>query len=147
MPVLAVNKSASFDYHLVETYEAGLELAGSEVKSAKGGHIQLKNAFVSIKNGELYLVNCHISAYGPAGMRQQAPDRTRKLLLHHKEIARLTGKMQEKGLTIVPVKVYTTRGLVKAEIALAKGKKLFEKKEKIKARDIDREMRRDMKGR
>lgn len=146
MPTLANNRRASFDYDLLESYEAGLVLSGQEVKSAKGGHVNLSGAYVSLRmennKAVLYLVGAHISPYRFAGnIVDYNPDRERRLLLNKKEISRLTGKIQEKGLTLIPVKMYTKRSFVKLEFALGKGKKKYDKRESIKKREVDRQLR------
>jgi len=139
---IAVNKAAFFNYDILETLEAGVELYGSEVKSIKEGRISLKESFAEIKNGEAYLMNAHVSPYDPASRFNRDPLRAKKLLLHHRELKRLTGKIKEKGLTLVPTKVLVNeKGLVKVEVSLAKGRKAYEKKEVLKERDRDRELR------
>jgi SsrA-binding protein len=146
MPILANNRRASFDYDLLENYEAGLILLGHEAKSAKAGHINLSGAYVSMRAGqngpELWLVNAHISPYRFAGkLPDYDPVRERKLLLKKNEIAHLSGKTQEKGLTLVPVKMYTKRSFVKLEFALGRGKKKYDKRESIKKREVERQIR------
>lgn len=144
--VLAQNKKALFDYELIEKYEAGLMLTGYEVKAAKGGQINLKGSFVTFKGNTPLLTNCHISLYKPAGpMPDYIPDRSRPLLLKKREIAYLRAKSQEKGLTIVPVKVYTKNRFIKVEIAVARGKKEFDKRASVKKREINREINRILK--
>ncbi|OGD09033.1 MAG: SsrA-binding protein [Candidatus Aminicenantes bacterium RBG_13_62_12] len=146
MKVAAVNRKASFNYDLVETFEAGIALQGSEVKSIREGRVSLKESYAEIKNGEAFLVSAHISPYEAANRFNHDPLRERKLLLHRREIKRLLGKIKEKGYTMVPVKVLINdKGRVKVEIALAKGKKLYQKKEAIKARDVEREVRAELK--
>ncbi|MBN2199792.1 MAG: SsrA-binding protein SmpB [Candidatus Aminicenantes bacterium] len=146
MKVAAVNRKASFNFDLVETFEAGIALLGSEVKSVREGRISLKESFAEIKNGEAFLIGAHISPYEAANRFNHDPLRERKLLLHRREIKRLLGKIKEKGYTLVPVKVVINdKGRVKIEVALAKGKRLYQKKEAIKARDIDREVRAELK--
>ena len=146
MKILAANKRATFDYELLNKYEAGLVLTGQEVKSAKLGHISLKGAFVSIHNNEAYLTNCHITLYKFAGkLPDYDPIRSRKLLLHKKEIISLIGTVQQKGLTLVPIKVYTKNNRVKLEFAVGRGKKKFDKREDIKKREVKRETDRIMK--
>jgi len=140
--VVAVNKPARFHYEIIETVEAGIVLQGSEVKSIREGRISLKDAYADIQRGEVVLLNCHISPYEAANRFNHEPERTRKLLLHRREVKRLTGKVQERGLTLVPMKVVLNdRGFVKVELALAKGKKVYEKKEALKERDLAREAR------
>jgi SsrA-binding protein len=139
---IAVNKAAFFNYDIVETLEAGLELVGSEVKSIKEGRISLKESFAEVRANQVYLVNCHVSPYEPANRFNHDPLRPKRLLLHRREIKRLIGKIKEKGLTFVPTKVVINeKGLIKIEVSLAKGKKAYEKKETIKERDRDRELR------
>lgn len=146
MPSLADNKKARFDYEILETLEAGLELAGQEVKSAKAGQISLAGSFVTFHGNEAIVTNMHISPYKPAGpLKDYEPTRPRRLLLRKKEIDYLRGKSQERGLTILPLKVYTKNRFVKMEIAVARGKKLFDKRETLKKRDAVREARRAMK--
>jgi SsrA-binding protein len=143
---ISVNKPAFFHYDIVETLEAGIELYGSEVKSIKEGRISLKESYAEIKNGEAFLCNCHISPYEPANRFNHEPMRPKKLLLHRQEIKRLTGKIKEKGLTLVPTKVNVNeRGRIKVDVSLAKGKKIYEKKEAIKERDQNRELRAELK--
>jgi SsrA-binding protein len=148
MKTVATNKPAFFNYDLIETFEAGIVLQGSEVKSIRDGRISLKESYGEVRNGEVFLINCNISPYEAANIFNHDPKRMRKLLLHHREIKRLTGKIREKGLTLVPTKVlFNDKGLVKVEIALAKGKRTYQKKEAIKERDRDRELRAVMKNR
>jgi len=146
MPTLAINKKASFDYELLEKYEAGLVLFGHETKSVRAGQASLKGSYISprTKNGktELFLIGCQISLYKQAGL---LPDydqrRERKLLLNKTEIARLLGKKQEEGLTLVPLKIYTNHSFLKLEFAVARGKKKYDKRESIKKRDVERNLR------
>jgi SsrA-binding protein len=148
MPVLARNKKAYFDYEVLQKYEAGLKLLGHEVKSIKDARISLKGSFVTLKQlegnrlPELYLINAHVPLYKHAGnIKDYDPYRSRKLLLKKREIAYLVGKKQEQGLTLIPLKMYTKRSLLKLEFALAKGKKKFDKRENIKKRDLERRQR------
>jgi SsrA-binding protein len=144
--IIAKNKKAFFNYELLETFEAGISLFGSEVKSIREGRISLKESYAEVKDGEVFLLHCHISPYEAANRFNHEPRRERKLLLHKREIKRLTGKIKEKGLTLVPTKVLiNARGKVKVEIALAKGKRAYQKKEVIKERDIQREVRAELK--
>ncbi len=146
MRVIAKNKKAFFNYELIETFEAGISLLGSEVKSIREGMVSLKESYAEIKEGEVFLISCHVSPYDPANIFNHDPLREKKLLLHRKEIKRLIGKIKEKGLTLVPVKILLNdRGRVKVEIALAKGKRVYQKKEAIRQRDQDREMRTELK--
>lgn len=143
---LAINKRASFDYELLDKYEAGLVLTGQEVKSAKLGHTSLSGSFVTIHNGEAHLTNCHISPYKFAGkLPDYNPTRSRKLLLHKNEIASLIGVIQQKGLTLVPIKLYNKENRVKLEFAIARGKKKIDKRETIKKREVQREIERTTK--
>lgn len=148
MPVLAVNKRANFDYDIQETYEAGLVLLGYEVKSVKTGHVSLKGSFVTFKKGagkslpEAYLTNAHIPLYKHAGkVSSYEPTRPRKLLLKKKEINYLAGKKLEQGLTLVPIKIYTKRSFIKLEFGVGKGRKKYDKREVIKKRELDRNIR------
>ncbi|NPA79711.1 MAG: SsrA-binding protein SmpB [Thermotogae bacterium] len=140
--VIAENRKARHDYHIEETYEAGIVLEGSEVKSAKLGRVSIQDAFVRPKDGELYIYNMHIAPYDKTSVFKPDPKRPRKLLLHRREIDRIIGKITMRGYTAIPLKVINKRGWIKVIIALAKGKKKYEKKEAIKARDIERAMRR-----
>ena len=145
MEPLAFNKRAVYDYELLENFEGGLVLTGAEVKSVKAGHIQLKGAFIMIRNGELWLKNALISRYEPAGPQEDYDQyRNRKILMRHRDINRLIGKINTQGLTLVPIKVYTLRNLIKLSFALARGKKKFEKRAAIKKREIDRQIREKM---
>jgi SsrA-binding protein len=139
------NPRVHFDYTLIEKYEAGLVLTGPEVKSVKTGHLSLKEAHVRVINNEAWLVNAYIAPYNPSADDQYDPYRTRKLLLHQAEILHLSQKSQEKGLTIVPVSCYTMRHNLKLEIALAKGKRAYKKRELLKKRDLEREVGRRLK--
>jgi SsrA-binding protein len=148
MKTVVTNKPAFFNYEIIESFEAGISLQGSEVKSIRDGRISLKESYGEVRNGEVFLVNCNISPYEAANIFNHDPKRSRKLLLHHQEIKRLTGKIREKGLTLVPLKVLINdKGRIKVEVALAKGKRLYQKKEAIKERDRDRELRAEMKHR
>ncbi|MBN2884999.1 SsrA-binding protein SmpB [Patescibacteria group bacterium] len=146
MSTLANNRRASFDYDLLENYEAGIVLFGHEAKSAKAGHVNLSGSYVSMRPGpngpELWLLNVHISLYKYAGnLPDYNPLRERKLLLGKRDIEHLAGKTREKGLTLIPVKMYTKRSFVKLEFALGKGKKKYDKREAIKQKDIERDLR------
>lgn len=148
MKTLSTNKRASFDYELLERYEAGIMLSGEEVKSAKMGHASLKGSFVTLKGGEVYLTNALISRYPLAHKETRHEDtRPRKLLLRKSEIRSLIGKVKQSGLTLVPIRLYTTHRLVKLEFALAKGKKAFDKRESIKKREAKRDMARALRER
>jgi len=146
MPQLAQNKKANFDYELLEKYEAGLVLFGHEVKAVRAGQVSLKGSFISIrtKNGqpELYLLHCQISPYKSAGpLPDYNQTRERKLLLKRQEISHLLGKKQAEGLTLIPLKIYTNHSFLKLEFAVAKGKKKYDKRETIKKRDVERQLR------
>ena len=148
MKTVSVNKSVPHDYVVLETFEAGLALVGSEVKSVRGGRVSLKESYAEVRDGEVFLVKCHISPYEAANIFNHDPLRERKLLLHRREIKRLTGKTQERGLTLVPAKVLINdRGKVKIELALVRGKRQYEKREALKKRDTDREIRAEIKKR
>ncbi len=148
MKTLAVNKSVSHDYLVLETFEAGMALVGSEVKSVRAGRVSLKESYAEVRGTEVFLVKCHISPYEAANIFNHDPLRDRKLLLHRREIKRLAGKTQERGLTIVPTRVFVgDRGRIKLELALARGKREHEKREAIKKRDADREIRAALKHR
>jgi SsrA-binding protein len=145
---IAVNKHVFHDYEILERFEAGLALQGSEVKSIRDGRISLKESYAEVKNGEVFLVKCHISPYEAANIFNHDPLRDRKLLLHRREIKRLAGKTHERGLTLVPTRVLISdRGKIKLELALARGKREYEKREAIKKRDTDREIRAEVKKR
>ncbi|TSC53109.1 MAG: SsrA-binding protein [Microgenomates group bacterium LiPW_16] len=139
------NRRAYHDYHILERLEAGIHLTGPEVKSVKGGHISLEGAFVKIAGSEAYLINAQIYPYPHARLENYDPRRTRKLLLHKKEIIALKSKIQS-GLTLVPLSCYTKQGLVKIELALARGKKRYEKREALKKRDLERELEEELRG-
>lgn len=142
MPIIAKNPRARFDYEILDTLEAGLMLTGQEVKSARGGNISLKGAHASLVKGELWLLNAHIGLYKKAGdIKDYDPTRSRKLLTRKRETKKLIGALRNKGLTLVPISVYTKGRRLKVELGLARGKKKYEKREIIKKRDIDREIR------
>lgn len=144
--IVTVNRKARHDYHVLEKYEAGMALKGTEVKSLRAGKANLQDSFARIENAELILYNMHIGHYEQGNRFNHEPKRPRKLLMHKREIMRLLGKTQEKGLTLIPLRIYFTRGRAKVELALAKGKRSFDKRESIKARDAQREMERAMKA-
>jgi SsrA-binding protein len=143
---IAVNRRARHDYFIEESLEAGIVLTGSEVKSLRAGKAQLKDSYARIERGEAWLVNAHISEYSPAAQFGHEPIRRRKLLLHTREIERLIGKTKESGLTLIPLRLYFKHGRAKVEIGLARGKKLYDKRESIKERETRREMDRAMKS-
>lgn len=138
--VAATNRKARFEYFIMESMEAGIVLQGTEVKSIRQGKINLQESYATVDNGEVTLWDCHISPYDHCGFTNHDPKRPRKLLLHKKEILKLFVKLQIKGLTLVPLKVYFTRGKVKVQVGLAKGKKNYDKREDIKRKDMQREM-------
>ncbi len=138
---LVTNRKARHDYHILETHEAGIALAGTEVKSLRAGKGNLKDSFAKVENGELFVYNMHISPYEKGNIFNKDPMRPRKLLMKRREIDRLFGLVKEKGLTLIPLKLYLNeKGLVKVELAVAKGKTLYDRREDIKQRDADREM-------
>jgi len=141
------NRQASHNYHLLERFEAGVVLTGTETKSIRAGQVNLKDSFAQIRNGEAWLLNCHISPYEYGNRQNHDPLRTRKLLLHRQEIRRLLGKVEEKGLTLIPTKMYLKKGHIKCEIALAKGKKLYDKRETERRKEDNREAQKAMKQR
>jgi SsrA-binding protein len=145
--LIAENRKARHEYHLLERHEAGLVLTGSEVKSLRDGHAQLQRAFADIRDGELWLVGAHIAGYEQAGIENHDPDRDRKLLLHRREIDSLTGKVQERGFTLVPTRLYFKNGRAKVELALAKGKDVRDRRREIAKRDADRQIERALRQR
>ncbi|HEX3204264.1 MAG TPA: SsrA-binding protein SmpB [Nitrospiraceae bacterium] len=145
--VVATNRKAFHDYSIEEKLEAGIVLRGTEVKSLREGKVNLRDSYASVEHGEAILHNCHISPYSHGNIMNHDPLRPRKLLLHRKEINKLLGKTQQKGLTLVPLRIYfSKRGQAKVEIALAKGKKQYDRREAIKSREAGREVERAMKG-
>jgi SsrA-binding protein len=145
--VVTENRKARHDFHILETYEAGMELKGTEVKSLRSGKANLKDSYAQVENGELFLFNMHISPYEQGNRFNVDPVRKRKLLMHKKEIMRLLGKTKEKGLTLVPLKVYFTRGKAKVELALAQGKKLYDKREAAAEKSAKRDIEKALKDR
>lgn len=140
--LIATNRQAGHNYQIFESVEAGIELRGAEVKSLREHRANLKDSFARVEEDEIYLYNMHISPYPQAGRFNPDPKRRRKLLLHKTEIRRLSGQLTQKGLTLIPLKIYFKRGIVKVELALAKGKKLYDKREDIRRRESERELRR-----
>ncbi len=138
--IVATNRKAYHDYHVGETYEAGIALTGTEIKSVRQGMLSLRDSFARVENGEIFLYDMHVSPYEAGNRFNHEPRRTRKLLLHKAEIRKLTTKTQEKGFTLIPLKVYLKGGRAKVELALAKGKRLYDKREDIKRRDIKRQV-------
>jgi len=145
--VITVNRKARHDYHIQDSLEAGIVLKGSEIKSIRAGKVNLSDAYARPENGELWLYNSHIASYDAASYNTHEPTRPRKLLLHRKEINSLTGKVVQKGLTLVPLKLYIKHGVAKVELGVAKGKKVYDKREAIARRDADREVERALKHR
>jgi SsrA-binding protein len=141
---IAQNRKARHLYHILDTFEAGLQLTGTEVKSLRAGKANLGDAYAVVERGELWLVNLHITPYEQGNRFNHEPLRRRKLLLHHREIQKLVGKIQEKGLTLVPLRLYFRRGWAKVELAIVKGKKAFDKRRDLAKRDAEREMERAM---
>jgi len=139
--ILSDNRHAAYNYHLFERYEAGLVLSGTEVKAAKSGKVQLKESFAEVAGNEAWLLNAHISEYSHGNRENHEPVRRRKLLLHRREIDKLLGKTREKGLTLIPTKMYLKNGRVKVEIAVGKGKKLHDKRETERTREMQAEAR------
>jgi SsrA-binding protein len=145
--VVCQNRKAFHDYFIEDTLEAGIALSGTEVKSLREGKANLKDSYVLVKGGEVFLLNCHISPYSHGNIMNHDPVRTRKLLLHRKEIDRMSGKAAAKGYTLIPLKIYFKASFAKVEIGLAKGKRLFEKRDTIKEREAKREIEKAMKNR
>jgi len=148
MKFVATNKTAYHNYEILESFEAGISLVGSEVKAIREGRISLKESYAEVRDGDIVLVKCHISPYEAANIFNHDPLRVRRLLLHKREIRRLTGKIRERGLTLVPTKVlFNDRGKVKIKLGLARGKREYEKRDVLKKRDTDREIRAEIKKR
>lgn len=145
--LIADNRKALYDYEILETFEAGVVLLGTEVKAIREGRVNLRDSYAAVENGEVWALNVHISPYSHRGYADHAPTRKRKLLLHKAEIRKLIGRTVEKGLTLVPLKMYFKNGRVKMAVGLARGKKSHDKRETIKRRDIDRETRQALKER
>lgn len=142
--IIQDNKNARFNFEITETFEAGLVLTGSEVKSLRAKGVQLKDSYVSFRGSEAFLQNAHISEYKSSSYNNHHPERLRKLLLNRIELEKIFGAIQEKGLTCVPLKIYFKKGRVKLEIGLAKGKKNFDKRESIKKRDVDKQLKQSL---
>lgn len=145
--VIATNRKARHEYHLTEEVEAGLALKGTEIKSIRAGKVSLQEGFVTFEKGEAWLINVHIAPYDPASSQNHEPRRKRKLLLHRREIDRLQARAQEKSYTVVPIRLYLKDGRAKVEIALARGKKLYDKRQDLAARDSKRQVERALKER
>jgi SsrA-binding protein len=144
---VCVNRQARFNYFIDEIYEAGLVLVGSEVKSLRDGKANLADSYARIQKGEAFLINAHVSAYPGANQFNHDPTRTRKLLLHQREIERLTGKTKERGFTLIPLRLYFKNGKAKVELGLARGKKLYDKRETLRRKVAEREVERSLKSR
>lgn len=145
--VIATNREAYFNYHIIETFEAGIVLLGTEVKSAREGRVNLKDAYAMARDGQLWLLNAHISQYSHGNRQNHEPTRDRRLLMHKREIYRLQSKIQEKGLTLVPTKLYFKGNLIKCELAVARGKKFYDKREAEARKTQEREARAAIKNR
>ncbi len=143
--IVCRNRRARFDYHIEETFEAGLVLVGSEVKSLRAGKAHLKDAYARVENGELFLIKAHIAPYDQANRQNHEPERERKLLLNRREIHRLRGKVRERGFTLIPLDIYFRKGRAKLTLALAKGKRRYDKREAIAKREMERRLRRVVK--
>jgi len=144
---VCINRQARHNYFIDEVYEAGLVLMGSEVKSLRDGKANLKDSYARIQKGEAFLVNAHVSPYAGANQFNHEPTRTRKLLLHQREIERLTGKTKERGFTLIPLRLYFKNGRAKVELGLARGKKLYDKRETLRRKVAEREVERAIKAR
>lgn len=142
---IVTNRAAFHEYHILDKYEAGAVLQGTEVKSIMDGRIQLKESYVSVRDGEIWLFNAHVSPYSHGNRENHEPLRTRKLLLHKREIERLEKEIMQKGMTLVVTRIYLKNGRIKCEIGVAKGKKLYDKREDLKARTIEKETRSQLK--
>ncbi len=145
--IVAENRKARHDYFIEETYEAGIELYGTEVKSIRQGHLNLKDSFCTVKDGELFVIGMHISPYEKGNIFNREPERTRRLLMHKREIRRLYGTMKQAGMSLVPLKVYFKNAKVKVQLGLARGKKLYDKRADAARRDAAREMEQAVKQR
>jgi len=141
---VASNRKARHDYIIEDSFEAGMALTGSEIKSIRAGQVNLRDSYATIRGSELWLVNAHISPYKQANRENHEPRRDRKLLMHRREINRLTGKLQEKGLTLVPLQIYLKNGRAKVELGLARGKKLYDKRQSLRERTDQRQMERSV---
>lgn len=144
---IVVNRKARHDYDILETYETGIALVGTEVKSLRVGKANLKDSYAALKNGEVWLYGVHISPYSHGNIFNHNPERDRKLLLHRREIRRLIGKTKQSGLTLVPLRMYFKRGKAKVELALARGKRQYDKRQAMARRDAERDLRREIRSR
>jgi len=147
---VATNRKARHDYHIDDTFEAGMVLTGTEIKSVRAGHVTLRDSYATVKEGELWLLNVHIAPYDQGTYANHEPRRPRKLLMHRREINRITGKLQEKGFTLIPLRLYLKNNLAKVELGLARGKKQYDKRDALRQREtrreIDRAVARHWKG-
>jgi SsrA-binding protein len=144
---VTLNRKAAHDYHILRTLEAGLSLLGTEIKSVRSGHVSIREAYVRPQDGQMWLVGAHIAQYPPAGRANHDPTRTRRLLLHRREIGELEREVQSSGTTLVPLRLYLKDGMAKLEIALARGKKRYDKREAIAKREMERQMQRAVRRR
>ena len=145
--VIASNRRARHDYQIIDTYEAGIVLEGSEIKSIREGHVQLKDSFAHVRDGEMFLIGSYIGPYAFSRGGGHEPERSRKLLLQRRQIDRIASDLAEKGLTVIPLRLYLKKGKAKVELGLGRGKRTIDKRETIKQRDLDREMERSLRGR
>jgi SsrA-binding protein len=145
--IIASNRRARFDYQILETFEAGLVLEGSEIKSIRAGDVQLKDSFAHVRDGEVFLVGSYVGPYAFSRAGGHEPERTRKLLLQRRQIGRIASDLAEKGLTLVPLRIYLKEGKAKIELGLARGKRTIDKRDTIRQRDMDREMQRGLRRR
>ena len=145
MEIISKNKKARFNYEILERFEAGISLKGTEVKSIRSGNISLDESYAQIRDNEIFLLNLHVSPYEQGNRENHEPTRTRKLLLHRQEIKKLIGKIQQKGLTLLPISLYIKKGIIKVELALGRGKRLVDKREDLKKKSIEREIDRYVK--
>jgi len=137
---VATNRKARHDYHIDDTFEAGMVLTGTEIKSVRAGHVTLRDSYATVKEGELWLLNVHIAPYDQGTYANHEPRRPRKLLMHRREINRITGKLQEKGFTLIPLRLYLKNNLAKVELGLARGKKQYDKRDALRQRETRREI-------
>lgn len=144
--VIATNRKARFEFFLLETFEAGLALQGTEIKSVRAGQVSITEAFIKIENGSAWLVDAHIAPYEPGSYNNHDPKRQRRLLLNKREIRELWNSVRQKGMTIIPVKIYLHEGRAKLEIAIARGKKLYDKRAELAKKDFERDLERDHRG-
>jgi SsrA-binding protein len=147
LKIVARNRRASHDYHLLDRFEAGIELTGTEIKSVRSHNVSIRHGFVQVRDSELWLFDVHIAPYERAGYEKHDPDRPRKLLLHRREISKIIGSITTKGLTMVPTMMYLKNGWAKVEVALAKGKKQYDKRAALRKRDADRQVERALRDR